>query len=79
VFRARQEGRFAIVTNVGRGMRWAYRVAAWFIRTPTNNTDMHGEVVWSWRRDAGAKFAMMRFARRTDDGGKKARSPGDHV
>jgi hypothetical protein len=34
-----------------------------------------GEVVWSWRRDAGAKLAMM-LTHRAGDGGKKARSPG---
>jgi hypothetical protein len=32
----------------------------------------YGEVVWSWRPDAGAKSAV----RPADDGGKKARSPG---
>jgi hypothetical protein len=34
-----------------------------------------GEVVWSWRPDADAKWATMR-THRADDGGKKARSPG---
>ena len=33
-----------------------------------------GEVVWSWRRDAGVKFVRSKLLR--DDGGKKARSPG---
>src|SRR5438445_4041366 len=33
-----------------------------------------GEVVWSWRPDAGAKFSRKRF--RESDGGKRARSPG---
>jgi hypothetical protein len=44
--------------------------------SPTNDAFTYGEVVWSWRRDADAKFATTRFARRADDGGKKARSPG---
>ncbi len=34
--RARHEGRFAIVTNVGRGMRWARRGAA-CVGMPTND------------------------------------------
>ena len=33
------------------------------------------EVVWSWRRDAGAKLAKT-LTRCAGDGGKKARSPG---
>ena len=33
-----------------------------------------GEVVWSWRRDAGVKFVRSKLLR--GDGGKKARSPG---
>jgi hypothetical protein len=32
-----------------------------------------GEVVWSWRPDAGVKFLGSKLLR--DDGGKKARSP----
>jgi hypothetical protein len=32
-----------------------------------------GEIVWSWRPDAGAKFSRKRF--RESDGGKRARSP----
>jgi hypothetical protein len=38
----------------------------------TNGAFADGEVVWFWRPDAGAKFV----ARSTNDGGKKARSPG---
>jgi hypothetical protein len=34
-----------------------------------------GEVVWSWRPDAGAKFVKT-HPRLASDGGKKARSPG---
>ncbi len=35
----------------------------------------YGEVVWSWRPDAGVKLACD-AAHHADDGGKKARSPG---
>jgi hypothetical protein len=38
---ADQEGRFAIVTNVGHGMRWT----RWRRKTGDANAD--GEVVWS--------------------------------
>jgi len=53
-----EEGRFAIVTNVGSGMRWTQwcrsaRVA------PTNDAKADGEGVWSWRPDAGAKLCGM--------------------
>jgi hypothetical protein len=37
----------------------------------TNGAAAYGEVVWSWHPDAGAKSVDS-----TDDGGKKARSPG---
>ena len=42
----------------------------------TNDADADGEGVWSWRPDAGAKFATT-LTRRADDGGKKARFPGE--
>jgi hypothetical protein len=35
------EGRFAIVTNVGGGMRWTWQ------RRKTSGADADGEVVWS--------------------------------
>ena len=38
----------------------------------TSGTKADGEVVWSWRPDAGAKLAE----RSANDGGKRARSPG---
>src|SRR5947207_7443906 len=41
--------------------------------TPDENAKAYGEVVWSWRRDAGAK---LRGNIPRSDGGKKARSPG---
>jgi hypothetical protein len=49
--RARKEGRIAIVTDVGRGMRWTRKVHE------TNAPDADDEAVWSWRLDAGVKFA----------------------
>jgi len=38
-----------------------------------------GEVVWSWRRGAGVKLAMMRLARRASDGGNQAAPRGELV
>jgi hypothetical protein len=72
-----QEGRFAIVTNVGRGMRWTYWVAA-RIRERTNNPDTYGEVVWSWRPGADAKFALF-VDEHASDGGKQAGPRGEYV
>jgi len=45
-----REGRFAIVTSAGSGMRWT--------REPRQTCDAFadGQVVWSWRPWAGAKF-----------------------
>ncbi len=63
-----QEGRFAIVTNVGSGMRWTRRAA----RRTAHSRD--GEVAWSRRPDAGVKFAGD-ASHHAGDGGKKARSP----
>ena len=51
--RTRYEGRFAIVTNVGRGMRWTPHGQALLRKTTDDAAD--GEVVWSRRPDAGAK------------------------
>ena len=42
--------------------------------TPDENAKAYGEVVWSWRRDAGVKLLRSKLLR--GDGGKKARSPG---
>ena len=39
-----------------------------------DGTKAYGEVVWSWRRDAGAKSLRSKLLR--GDGGKQARSPG---
>ncbi len=40
----------------------------------TSDVAADGEVVWSWRPDAGAKFAKT-LPRLASDGGKRARSP----
>ena len=61
-----QEGRIAIVTDVGSGMRWTRR----FTRRVGLSAD--GKDVWSWRPDADAKVVE----RSANDGGKRARSPG---
>jgi hypothetical protein len=66
--RTREEGRIAIVTDVGSGMRWTRRCRE------TSDTEADGEGVWSWRPDAGVKFLRSKLLR--DDGGKRARSPG---
>jgi hypothetical protein len=66
-----REGRIAIVTDVGCGMRWTrQRQAHRCARRMTLQAD--GEAVWSWRTDAGVKFAGILAG----DGGKRARSPG---
>jgi hypothetical protein len=43
------QGPFAIVTDVGSGMRWTH----WLRKTSEGSAD--GEIVWSWRPDAGVK------------------------
>ena len=50
-------------------------VASGAIIARTNDAMADGEVVWSWRSDAGVKLAktLMRLA---DDGGNQAWSPG---
>jgi len=53
----RQEGRFAIVTNVKRDAMDANVLS-------TNSTDADGKIVWSWHPLAGAKPATMLFALR---------------
>jgi len=68
------EGRFAIVTNVRRGMRWTH----WCCSAHSRADEQHRcgrEIVWSWRRGAGAKFAM-RFGERRERRGQNSRSPG---
>ena len=64
---ARTEGRFAIVTNVGQGMRWT-RVAL-LTRAPT--CGRRSRVVLTPRRRRQASQKCLR-----GDGDKKARSPG---
>jgi hypothetical protein len=66
---ADQEGRFAVVTNVGCGMRWTR--AARVTKAPIAD----GEVVASQYPDAGIKSAIM-LAHCASDGDNQARSPG---
>ena len=70
------EGRFAIVTDVECGMRWTRRCCS-VIVARTNDIDAYGEVVWSWRPGAGAKWTTM-LAHRVDDRGKTAGPWGEH-
>jgi hypothetical protein len=58
-----------VVTIRRGGERWTCRCRQ------TYGRDADGEVVWSWRRDAGAKLART-HSRCAGDGGKRARSPG---
>src|SRR5882672_11898574 len=57
---------FAIVTDVGYGMRWTRE------RRETSAAHADGEVVWSRRSDAGVKLAESS----ANDGGNQAWSPG---
>jgi Cupin len=68
------EGRFAIVTDVGCGMRWTQQRRRTPMACGRTADAADGEVVWSRRPDAGVKFLRSRLLR--GDGGKKARSPG---
>ena len=52
------------------GMRWTRNARE------TNAHDAYGEVVWSWRRGAGAKFLRNKFL--GNDGGKRAVHRGEH-
>ena len=61
-----REGRFAIVTSVGSGMRWPR------LFRQTSEMSADGEVVWSWCPKAGIKSAVMTAG----DGGNNAWSPG---
>ena len=49
------EGRFAIVTERWRGMRWTWLRQVLFV--PDETLATYGEVVWSWRRDPGVKLS----------------------
>ena len=69
-----QRGRFAVVTDVGCGMRWACRVAARVSRADERSR-CDGEVAWFWHPGADAKSAMMLVHRRKRRG-QDSRSPG---
>ena len=64
-----QEGRLAIVTNVGRD-------AVDATERETSAAVADGEAVWFWRPEAGVKFARTP-TRRADDGVNKAVVPGE--
>jgi len=66
------KGRFAIVTNVGRGMRWT----PW--RCLTSGIEADGEVVWSRYPDADIKFATMSKHRGLRRWQKSPAHRGDH-
>jgi len=70
-----RRGTYASSRYVECGERWPRGVAALCQRVRTNDRRADGQAVWSWRPDAGVKFAMM-CSHRADDGGKRARSPG---
>jgi hypothetical protein len=72
-----EEGRYAIVTSVGRGMRWTRLLAACGVHAD-ERVSADGEVVWSWSPGAETKFAMV-MTSIADDGGKRAGPRGDHV
>jgi hypothetical protein len=65
--RSLQEGRFAIVTDVGSGMRWTQQHAR------RSELDADGETVWSWPPDAEVKFA----SDLADDGGYQSPDTGE--
>jgi hypothetical protein len=64
------EGRLENVTDAG----WDAVDAGGGARRATLEAD--GEVVWSWRSEAGAKSAMM-LTHRADDGGNQAMVTGE--
>src|SRR5439155_12928495 len=56
----------------GAGCDGRFGVRRFF--APDENAEAYGEVVWSWRRDAGAKFLRSTLLR--DDGDNKPAPPG---
>ena len=56
-------------------MRWTWQHQA--LLRKTNDADADGEIVWSWRPDAGAKFAGWMLSHHAGDGGKQARLTGE--
>src|SRR5262245_52754050 len=56
-----EEGRWPSSPHVG--MRCGGRFGVRRNFAPDENAEACGEVVWSWRRDAGAKLAMFRKRR----------------
>jgi hypothetical protein len=72
-----EEGRYAIVTSVGCGMRWTRSLAACSLHAD-ERVNADGEVVWSWSPGAETKFAMF-MTSIAGDGGNQAGPRGDHV
>jgi hypothetical protein len=62
--------------GVSRSSRTLVRDAMDAMRHETSDAVADGEIVWSWRPDAGAKSLRCAGVRFEDDGGKQARSPG---
>ena len=58
------EGRLAIVTDT-LGMGCGGRFGVRRVFTPDETPKAYGEVVWSWRRDAGVKLLRASFSQVT--------------
>jgi hypothetical protein len=69
------EGRFAIVTDVGGGMRWTQGAERQSLaRTSGGLGD--GEIVWSWRSEAGVQVGDD-ASHHAGDGGNQAMVTGE--
>src|SRR5437870_6976127 len=68
--RALERGRFAVVTERWRGLRWTLRRQ---VLAPDETFAAYGEVVWSWRRDPGVYPPRLCGV---GNGDNKGRSPG---
>ena len=67
-----EEGRWPSSPSVGMGCGGRGQRQAFF--APDETLFAYGEVVWSWRRDAGAKLAELS----ADDGDNKPAHRGEH-
>ena len=68
-------GRFAVVTDVGCGMRWALWGRS-MVRRADERSPAHGEIAWSWPPGAEVKRVGVADERPAGDGGQDSRSPG---
>src|SRR6266480_6045552 len=79
--RAHQRGRYAIVTERWRGLRWTLRRQCGETRAD-ENAAAYGEVVWSWRRDPGVKLCakshMATVAKKAASPGRARKKPSNH-